>query len=852
MFKLKNFFVLALIFIFVAILDIQAQIIKDDFRINDDVTGGDHREPDVEILENGETVIIWRDDRNGQRNIYGQAYSSIGNPVDSNFKVSTYNATQYETYPVIAPFGDTLLVAVWQYRYGQFLLSDGSKEGTSFNLGNTNFNYQEIAVSDSGIFVVWRHNPGVGGYEIFLKRFDFNGDSIGQSIVLNDDGSGEDQNYPSIAMDDAGNFVVVWQDGRSGSGYDIYGQLVDASGSTIGSNFLINDDGGITSQYDPYCAMDAEGNFVVVWYDYRNGHADIYGQRFDNTGSAIGGNFLINDDGASYYQYTPSCAMDSAGNFVVVWYDSRLGDQNIYGQRYSSAGTSLGGNFRIDQSASLENNYSPRVSMNENYYVVVWENESIDNTLNIYKRRYYNNGTPVENEIKVNDLEGIANQTNPNTDMNTSGNVVVAWRDERYPRGIYFQRLDALGNTLGGNVHIGMGYSPDVAVSEDSSFFITYYNPNIIQYQKIRPSGDSVGSPIIISDTTSGLRYNPRIDIDSDNNAVVAWYDSRAGNYDIYAQKVNAAGDTVGDNFRVNDDPGTAIQYTPDVAISPSGIIFITWYDNRNGNYDIYGQIYASDGTPDGSNFRIDAGGTSAQYYPDAGALPDGNFIVAWQDYRFPAGIYAQVIDSTGVLIDTNFLVSNRNGYNPSVSVAASGDFVVTWEDVYSSEYDIYAQKYNPDCSPDSINFKVNNASEGLNTQQRYPCVTTDGSTIIFAWQDAKWQRGWDIAGKVCDWTIGGIEDISEEGKGLAILNISSQILSSRGWLTFYVDSSTKIDFHIINVAGIIVSSKKLDYTTPGVNRVDFDVSKLPSGPYFLVLESGEEDKVSKKAVVIR
>jgi hypothetical protein len=850
MFKLKNFSVIILIFSFAVNPVIHAQIIKDDFRINDDVIGGDHRDPDVEILENGEAVIIWRDDRNGQRNVYGQAYDSDGDAVGSNFKVSTYDATQYETHPLIAPFGDTLL-AVWEYHYGQFLLSDGSKEGTSFSLGNTNLNNLDIAVSDSGLFVVWRHNPGGGDYDILLKRFDFNGDSIGQSIILNDDGGSEDQNYPSIAMDDAGNFVVVWGDRRSGSSYDIYGQLVDASGDKIGGNILVNDDGGSYSQYDPACAMSSGGNFVVVWYDYRNGHADIYGQRFDNTGSAIGSNFLINDDGASYYQYTPSCAMDSAGNFVVVWYDSRLGDQKIYGQRYSSAGTSLGGNFRIDQSGSLENNYSPRVSMNEDYFVVVWEKENVDNTICIYKRRYYNNGTSVENEVKVNDLDGIANQTSPNMDMNSSGNVVVAWRDERYPRGVYFQRLDALGNTLGGNVHIGMGYSPDVAVSEDSNFFITYYNPNIIQYQKIRPSGDSVGSPIIVSDTTSGLRYNPRIDIDSDNNAVVTWYDSRAGNYDIYAQMVNAAGDTVGNNFRVNEAEA-ATQYAPDVAISPSGIILITWYDNRNGDYDIYGQIYASDGTPDGSNFRIDAGGTSAQYVPDAGALPDGNFMVAWQDYRYPAGVYAQVVDSTGVLIDTNFLVSNRNGYNPSVGVAASGDFVITWEDVYSSEYDIYAQKYNSDYSPDSINFKVNNASEGLNTQQRYPCVTTDGSSIIFAWQDAKWQRGWDIAGKVCDWSIGGIEDVSEEGVGLAVLNISSPILSGRGWLTFYVDSPAKIDFHIINVAGVVVSSKELDYTTPGVKRVDFDVSKLPCGPYFLTLESGEEVKVSKKAVVIR
>ncbi len=47
--------------------------------------------------------------------------------------------------------------------------------------------------------------------------------------------------------------------------------------NVIKNDFLVNNDtvGGGTDQYDPSVSMDNAGNFVVVWYDYRNGDADI-------------------------------------------------------------------------------------------------------------------------------------------------------------------------------------------------------------------------------------------------------------------------------------------------------------------------------------------------------------------------------------------------------------------------------------------------------------------------------------------------------------------------------------------------------------------------------------------------
>ena len=547
--NLKKFSVFTLILFFIVSPILNAQVIKDDFRVNDDTTGGDNRAPDVEILESGEAIITWRDSRLGIYNVYGQAYDSIGNLVNANFKVST-EEMMAETYSSISSFGDSLLVIWEEYGYGQWLSPDGSKEGSTFYLNSGNTYGADVGVSDTSFFVVWNRNISGSGYQILLKRFNFDGDSIGSSIVVNDDVTAQNQLYPSISMNNDGNFIVVWEDFRNGSSPDIYGQLFNSSGDTTG----------------------------------------------------LGGNFLVNDDGGSTNQFTPSCAMDSAGNFIVVWSDYRDGDADIYGQRFNiTIDTALGSNFPIDQSPGAEDDYMPQVSMNEDNFVVAWERQSIVTTRSVYKRRFENGGTPVGNEVKVNEFDGTANQQDPQVDMNDNGNVVVTWYDNRPNQGINFQRLDALGNTLGANIHLNNGYRPDVAVSEDSSFVISHDYGGYIYYQRFRSSGDSIGSPIIISDTTAGSRNYTSIDIDSDNNAVVVWRDLRLGNRDIYAQMIDSAGDTVGSNFRVNDDVGTEPQYNPTIARSPSGKFLITWYDRRNGDYDIYGQIFDSDGTPVGT-----------------------------------------------------------------------------------------------------------------------------------------------------------------------------------------------------------------------------------------------------------
>ena len=73
------------------------------------------------------------------------------------------------------------------------------------------------------------------------------------------------QKSPKVASDDAGDYVVVWNSHyEDGSGYGVYAQRYNSTGAAQGSEFQVNTyTSGNQEQAD--VAMDSAGDFVVVW-----------------------------------------------------------------------------------------------------------------------------------------------------------------------------------------------------------------------------------------------------------------------------------------------------------------------------------------------------------------------------------------------------------------------------------------------------------------------------------------------------------------------------------------------------------------------------------------------------------
>src|SRR5262249_59389488 len=96
--------------------------------------------------------------------------------------------------------------------------------------------------------------------------------------------------------------------------------------------------------------------------------------------------------------------------------------------------------------------------------------------------------------------------------------------------------------------------------------------------------------------TATGSQADPAMISDGAGGAIIAWDDNRAGDFDIYVQRLNSAG---GPQWIAN---GTALclstgdQTLPDLAPDGTGGAIVGWQDFRNGNSDVFAQRIAGSG----------------------------------------------------------------------------------------------------------------------------------------------------------------------------------------------------------------------------------------------------------------
>jgi len=127
------------------------------------------------------------------------------------------------------------------------------------------------------------------------------------------------QERPRVASDGK-NFLVVWQDLRNGKDYDTYAARVTPDGKVLDADGILVC-GGKGNQANPRVAWDGKA-FVVVWQDFRSGSFyEVYGGRVSAEGKALdpGGVKLAAANGAKHQRYTPAVASTGEGRSFVVW-----------------------------------------------------------------------------------------------------------------------------------------------------------------------------------------------------------------------------------------------------------------------------------------------------------------------------------------------------------------------------------------------------------------------------------------------------------------------------------------------------------------------------------------------------
>jgi VCBS repeat-containing protein len=257
------------------------------FLVNQTTTGG-QLESSVSVLANGNIVVTWSGFNSDSTD--SEIYARIFTPnaggmtaVTGEFVVNTNtNGFQSTSSETVAGLAGGRFAVVWDDSSGQ----DGS-------------------------------GPGV-----FLRVYEANGTAVNASQVQANTTTAGEQYQASIAALSDGSFVATWVS-DDGSGSEIFARRFDANGNGLGDDFLVNTwtEG---TQSAPKVNGLADGGFVVAWMSHRadvSDTFDITGQRYDAGGNAVGGEFFINSATPGEDRF-PALALRQDGALIATWTDN--------------------------------------------------------------------------------------------------------------------------------------------------------------------------------------------------------------------------------------------------------------------------------------------------------------------------------------------------------------------------------------------------------------------------------------------------------------------------------------------------------------------------------------------------
>ncbi|HEY6865994.1 MAG TPA: hypothetical protein VI792_01990, partial [Candidatus Eisenbacteria bacterium] len=415
-------------------------------------------------------------------------------------------------------------------------------------------------------------------------------------------------------------------------------------------------------QVSPVLATDGAGGAIAGWVDSRvSSESDIVVQRVTGagtrpTGWLADGNFLT---GYTCYKYIVSIAEDGAGGAFLAWSDDRCHPwHNIIVAHITSAGTQapgwLGNNGRPASQADANQDSPVIVADGAGGAYIAWEDWR-SGTSAIYAQHFTDAGVVAPgwpgDGLAV--CPGPGSQSLPAIASDGAGGVFIVWQDRRGgPGDIDLERLDPSGM-------LAPGWPAEGLV--------------------VCGAPDNQGSPAMIADGAGGV--------------FVAWSDHRAGNDDIYAARIDAAGSPVAgwiaDGTPVSTAPGD--QRKPVLVADGAGGIDVAWQDLRGASWDLYAMRLAGDGTPaagwspDGVALcAADGDQTALQIAPDGA----GGVFAAWQDPR--AGgphIYAQHVDGSGATAagwpgdGLALCTAPGSQVSPRIVPDGSGGAIVAWVD---------------------------------------------------------------------------------------------------------------------------------------------------------------------------
>ncbi len=658
-------------------------------------TAGSKDRPHV-IFDGAHYLVVWEDFRNGiDFDIYGARLTTAGKVLDpSGIAICKVHKGQHR--PVAAHRSGITLVVWEDFRNQKDFDIVGARldaagklldpKGIFIASSGEHTKHPTVAAGPNGFLVAWTNS--------YYKNNDIRGtlvDGAGKVSTLNGSpicGFAADKSYP-WATHDGKQFLVVWQDRRSGIGIDIFGTRVSNTNVVLDAKgFAIS-----TAPNEQEFAVVAPhgAGYLAVWQDRRvSKHNDIYGALFSGPGKITGAPTI---SGEANYQVKPFVAQGKKSS-LVVWEDLRDAySYSIYGARVSTTGAVLDKKgFPISTAGNQQE--MPAVGSGGGSYLVVWQDRrsaasSPISQLDLFGARVSSAGVVLD-PTGIQITMAMDDQKEPAVAYG-GGQYLVVWQDRRnFTKliDVYGARISAAGKVLDASgipISSGAGERSAPAVAFDGKQFLVVWQDRRnsgTQYDIYGARVDGAGkvldpSGFAISQAAAFQRF-PTVAHDGKRYLVV-WQDRRNGNYDIYGSRVDGAG-------KVLDAAGVVLakannhQEYPDVARGKAEGFLVVWQDRRGADRDIYGTRVS------GAGVALDPAGIAVAKLSKEQRSPavsqDGNYyLVTWQDEQSgDPEVHGNLIDQSGKVLSTGgFKVADKYARRPAVRAGSKYQFLAAY-----------------------------------------------------------------------------------------------------------------------------------------------------------------------------
>ena len=752
-----------------------AYVVTPEFRVNTTVTG-QQLMPGVGTLADGGHVVVWSD----ASKVMGQRYDAAGNPAGGEFTVASskiYN--NLESPPAVIALAGGGFAVAWNEDTSyhvkvQRFDASGNAVGSLIDVYGSGATYNpSITATADGGFVVTASIGTTSGVananSVLLRRFTADGTPLGTAITLVTGNVGTA--YGTVAALSSGNLVTLWRAG-DGSGGGLFGRILGPSGINIGPDFQVNTTTA-GDQKVPVITALADGGFVVAWQSAGQDGAGwgIYARRFDAAGIAVGSEFRVNTTAAGD-QTLPAVTALADGGFSIAWTSNGQDGfgLGVYAQRYSAAGTAVGGETRVAQTNFSDQGQPSITGRPDGGWVVAWMGNStvgLGSGNDIYSRIYApTTMAPVivapdrriavsAAPIQVSELFDVQSQT---ATASRPGGVPAVQTYEFTDQSVgggYFT-VNGEEQTAGTPFTIAAANLPTVRwVSSSTGGADTvavrafdgeqWGEIDTAQLTAVMPPSAYVATPEFrVNTTVTGQQLMPGVGTLADGGHVVVWSDASK----VMGQRYDAAGNPAGGEFTVASSKiYNNLESPPAVIALAGGGFAVAW--NEDTSYHVKVQRFDASGNAVGS--LIDVYGSGATYNPSITATADGGFVVTAS-----IGTTSGVANANSVLLRRftadgtplgtaiTLVTGNVGTAYGTVAALSSGNLVTLWRAGDGSGGGLFGRILGPSGINIGPDFQVNTTTAG---DQKVPVITAlaDGGFVV-AWQSAGQDgAGWGI-----------------------------------------------------------------------------------------------------------